>query len=132
MLTSASTRLDLSRLRRPCNHDSVDFHIGFLVPFPPNAYLLQKEEQLEMAQKTQIRSKSISETADSTREKVGNMGKHARATADRSVKKSREAIQERPLTAVGVGVAAGAAVGLIAAALIARKRTDKKDLSRKK
>jgi ElaB/YqjD/DUF883 family membrane-anchored ribosome-binding protein len=110
----------------------VDFHIGFLVPFPPNAYLLQKEEQLEMAQKTQIRSKSISETADSTREKVGNMGKHARATADRSVKKSREAIQERPLTAVGVGVAAGAAVGLIAAALIARKRTDKKDLSRKK
>jgi ElaB/YqjD/DUF883 family membrane-anchored ribosome-binding protein len=87
---------------------------------------------IEMAQKTQIRSKNISDTADSVRENVGNMRKNARATADRSVKKSREAIQGRPLTAVGAGVAAGAAVGLIAAALIARKGTGKKDMSRKR
>jgi ElaB/YqjD/DUF883 family membrane-anchored ribosome-binding protein len=81
-----------------------------------------------MAQKTKVQTKTeaVTKKGMNMRDNISARAKDARAAADHGVKRSREEIQKRPLTAVGAGVAAGAAVGLIAAALVSRRRAGKK------
>jgi len=54
--------------------------------------------------------------------RLENGTKTVRARADSALKEGRRRIRERPLTAVGAGVAAGAVVGVVAANLDARRR----------
>ncbi|MGA2665494.1 MAG: hypothetical protein ABSF83_11160 [Nitrososphaerales archaeon] len=65
--------------------------------------------------------------AGNVRESVKGAGRSASAAAERSVKRSRRAIQSRPLTAVGAAVAGGAVVGLVAGAVISRRRARAKN-----
>jgi ElaB/YqjD/DUF883 family membrane-anchored ribosome-binding protein len=59
------------------------------------------------------------------RSKLDDRGRNVRDRADKTVKQSRKTIQKRPLTSVGVGIAAGAVAGIVAGALVARRKKTK-------
>jgi ElaB/YqjD/DUF883 family membrane-anchored ribosome-binding protein len=55
---------------------------------------------------------------------VEGVRKDATAKATQSVKKTKRVIRERPLTAVGAAVAGGTIAGLVAGAIIARRKSE--------
>ena len=79
-----------------------------------------------MAQKTKARASGASEAVGNIQEGVKSARRSASAAAEKSVKRSRQAIQKRPLTAVGAAAAGGAVVGLVAGAVISRRRAGAK------
>ena len=57
---------------------------------------------------------------------VKGVGKNATTAANRSVKTTRKAIRERPLTAVGAAVVGGTLIGLVAGTVAMQRKDGEK------